>query len=225
MPISTLGNSNSYQIVFGQSGADIMPISTLINNTLYENEDSSQHYITLFALVLSLRARNVLELGVRFGHTTKPLLQALSYFRGHLTSVDIQDNVCLRQELAGISNWNFVVSDSLEFLKTIPDNQIYDLVFIDDWHNGLHVQQQLNLLDSHVTPSSLILMHDCMSVNTQPSYHLHSDQPGVGQDGEFGNGGPYKALSLLDKAKWEYVTIPVNHGLTILRKLADVVTF
>jgi len=37
-----------------------------------------------------------------------------------------------------------------------------------------------------------------------------------------GGGGPYKALLELDMDKWEYATIPVNHGLTILRKKGEV---
>ena len=37
-------------------------------------------------------------------------------------------------------------------------------------------------------------------------------------DPEWANGGPYRAVKELDSNKWEYVTIPVNNGLTILRK-------
>ena len=49
---------------------------------------------------------------------------------------------------------------------------------------------------------------------THPKYHYYTTT-----DGEFGNGGPYGALKLLDRNKWEYCTIPYDHGLTILRKL------
>jgi predicted O-methyltransferase YrrM len=197
-----------------------MAISTLIDLTLNEGKDSSQHYITLFALILSLKAKNVLELGVRNGNTTKPFLLGLDYVKGNLTSVDIEDNPYLRNKLKDFTNWNFIVSDSIKFLESVKPGTIYDLVFVDDWHDGLHVKKQLELIEKMITPSSLVVLHDCMCLNTQPNYHYYQDK-----EGEFANGGPWRAIKELDKSVWEYVTIPVNNGLTILRKLGEELVF
>lgn len=190
----------------------LMKNSALIDLTLNSNTDSSRHYMTFFTLVLSLKAKTVLELGVRDGGSTIPFLMGLSYTNGHLTSVDINDNLILRNKLQEYKHWNFIVSDAISFLQN--DNKIYDIIFIDDWHDGDHVLQELNLVKNKINENSLILMHDTMCWNTEPNYHYYLDK-----EGEFANGGPWSALKQLDKNIWEYVTIPVSNGLTIIRKI------
>jgi predicted O-methyltransferase YrrM len=197
-----------------------MEISHLINETYYGTKDSSQHTLTLFALTVALKAKNVLELGVRDGGTTQPLLDALQLTKGTLTSVDIQERTKLRNNFVKYKNWSYIISDAITFLENIDRNKIYDIVYIDDWHDGEHLYNEITLVQKHVTPSSLILIHDSMCYNTQPQYHYFLDK-----DGEFGNGGPYGAISRLDRDIWEYSTIPINNGLTILRKLDKVITF
>jgi len=185
--------------------------SALIDLTLNGNTDSSRHYMTFFTLVLSLKAKNVLELGVRDGGSTIPFLMGLEYTKGNLTSVDINDNVLLRNKLQQYKNWNFVVSDAISFLRN--DSKVYDIIFIDDWHYGEHVSKELKLIENKINENSLILMHDTMCWNTEPNYHYYLDKYG-----EFANGGPWGALKQLDKDIWEYVTIPVSNGLSIIRK-------
>ena len=196
-----------------------MNINNLIHETLNESGDSSKHSLTLFSLVLSLKAKNVLELGVRAGGSTKPLLQAVEFTNGILTSVDIHEDPEARKLFNSNPKWNYVIKDSIEFLSNIPTDTIYDLVLIDDWHDGLHVAKEIELIESHITPSTLILLHDCMCFEQQPNYRLYTETIG-----EFANGGPYAALLKLDSAAWEYSTIPVNNGLTILRKLGKTLT-
>ena len=197
-----------------------MNINNLIDLTLNGNTDSSRHLMTLFSLVISIKAKNILELGVRDGGTTVPFLMALEHTGGNLTSVDINDSLKLREMVGLRENWKFEISDALTFLKNIKQNTIYDIVYIDDWHDGLHVKQELKYIENHITTSSLILLHDCMCYNTQPKYHFYKDI-----DGEFGNGGPWRAVKDLDLDIWEFVTIPVNNGLTILRKKDEEVVF
>ena len=133
---------------------------------------------------------------------------------GQLTSVDKYRDPEPAAKYSSNSHWRYVISDSIEFLSTLSSDTIYDLILIDDWHDGKHVFQELNLLESHITTSSLILLHDTMHPYTHPKYHEY-----INTEGEFGNGGPYWAIKSLDKNKWEYCTIPYDHGLTILRKL------
>jgi predicted O-methyltransferase YrrM len=189
-------------------------IDKLLNETQKGCQDISKHILTLFTLAISTKAKNILELGVRKGNSTEPLLIATELNNGQLTSVDISWDQETESKYNGSSHWKYIISDSIEFLSSIPSDIIYDLIFIDDWHDGKHVLKELNLLESHITTSSLILLHDTMHPYTHPKYHEY-----IGTKGEFGNGGPYWAIKSLDKNKWEYCTIPYDHGLTILRKL------
>jgi predicted O-methyltransferase YrrM len=192
----------------------------LIEEALHGKTDSSQHYITLFSIAISLKAKNILELGVRNGGTTKPLIDAVNYTKGKLVSVDLKKDNTIVEQFEQLSNWEYIIKDALSFLKDLSPEVIFDLIFIDDWHDGEHVLQEIMLLEKHVTPSSLILLHDTMCNNTQPNYHYYSDT-----QGEFANGGPYAALQQLDQNIWEFSTIPVNNGLTILRKKGETLHF
>ena len=194
-----------------------MNLKHLIDLTYTGTLDISQHLLTLYALTVSLKAKNILELGVRQGNSTFAFLLGLEVTQGALTSVDINETLSLREKFENYKNWNYTISDSVLFLEKHQPITPYDIVFIDDWHDGEHVIKELNYIEKFITPSSLILLHDAMCWNTQPKYHLYSDT-----EGEFGNGGPYGALSKLDKNIWEFSTIPVNNGLTVLRKLDKV---
>lgn len=197
-----------------------MNIDYLIDTTHNGTDDISQHLLTLFSLTVSLKAKRILELGVRNGNSTSAFLLGLEVTGGHLTSVDISENPSLREIFKSYKNWDYKILDALLFLNDFKPEVPYDIVFVDDWHDGEHVIKELNYIEKFITPSSLILLHDAMCYNTQPKYHHYLDK-----DGEFGNGGPYGALSKLDKNIWEFSTIPVNNGLTILRKLDSVAIF
>jgi hypothetical protein len=65
--------------------------------------------------------------------------------------------------------------------------------------------------------STLIVLHDLMHSHKHP--HYNTDQ--YPQDHEFGGTGPHGGVKkfILENPNFEMVTIPVNHGLTILRKV------
>jgi hypothetical protein len=57
--------------------------SKIINFTLSETpRDSDWHLMTLFSLVLQNKSKNILELGVRYGDTTEPMIAAASLVGG-----------------------------------------------------------------------------------------------------------------------------------------------
>ncbi len=175
--------------------------------------NSDSHMITLFSLALSIKAKNILELGVYKGNTTLPLLMAAQINGGFLNSVDLHPTgyeppAHLKQF------WKFHAMDSIYYLNQLPElNKKIDLVFIDDWHDGEHVYNELMLIEPFVDKSSLILLHDAM-YGSHPEYNLSEGKGSAW----FSNYGPYGALRKLDRSVWEYTTIPVDHGLTILRK-------
>lgn len=186
-------------------------IEKLINTVLKGNGDSDRHLMTLFSIALSTRGKNFLELGVRNGDSTLPLLLASKLCNAELHSVDInQTNFEVPEELK--DSWKFFEEDSIEFLKNTETH--YDLIYIDDWHSYEHVKKELEILDSKISPSTIILLHDLMYGDTCPFYHVDLTI----KDGQWGNGGPYRAVAELNPQFWEFSTIPHNNGLTILRK-------
>jgi nucleoside-diphosphate-sugar epimerase/predicted O-methyltransferase YrrM len=187
-------------------------VSALVNTVLTGKGDSDKHLLTLYGIALSCGAKNILELGVRGGDTTLPLLLAAQATNGILTSVDLNPTEFkCPPELA--KYWHFVQSDAIEFLekKAAPP---YDLIYIDDWHAYAHVKKELELIDSMVTPKTVILLHDLMYGNNEPRYHTDLTL----KDGQWAEGGPYRAVAELNPQFWEFSTIPSNNGLTILRK-------
>lgn len=178
--------------------------------------DSDRHLLTLYSLALSSHARNVLELGVRKGVTTLPLLMAVKENSGRLDSVDINDTefVCpddLKQY------WHFHKSDAIKYLEeAVKRGDKYDFIYLDDYHSYEHVKRELELIDQLVTPSSHILIHDLQYGNTSPYYHCDLVEGAGGK--QWQNGGPYRAVAELNTQFWEFSTLSYSHGLTLLRK-------
>ena len=197
-------------------------LTNIINKTMYGEHDSDQHTITLFAIALQIKARQILELGVRDGDTTEPLLLAAHMNGGKLNSVDIEPTTWKAPETLS-SNWNFVQQDALTFLgNCVGSNVKFDLIFVDDLHKYDHVKKELELIDKIADEKTVILLHDLMGEGNFPNYFLPISPHYNGQVWE--GGGPFRAVNELDKGVWEWSTIPVNHGLTILRKRSKIVT-
>jgi predicted O-methyltransferase YrrM len=187
-------------------------IDDVIDNALLGWGDTAQHGITLLALVCSVNAKKILELGVRGGGTTYPLLKAASITNSVLTSVDIAD-AGYRPPSDLFPYWNFVVQDAIEFLTNTTES--YDIIFVDDLHTTDHLYNELKLIDKISTKKTLILLHDLMWGGSHPEYNT-----AVMTHGEFEGTGPHGGLMkfLSEYPDYEYATIPINHGLTLLRK-------
>ena len=65
----------------------------ILSKVKHGPEDSDQHLLTVFALAVSIRARRILELGVRTGNTTLPFLLAAKETGGMVHSVDLEPTV------------------------------------------------------------------------------------------------------------------------------------
>jgi cephalosporin hydroxylase len=132
---------------------------------------------------------------------------------GKLHSVDIDKNPFKSSK---DNNWEYYEKDAIEFLENWEKNKnpSPDFVYVDDWHSYDHVKKELDILDRIVTPSTIIILHDAMYGNTCPYYHSDITL----KDGQWANGGPYRAIAELNPQFWEFSTLPWSHGLTILRK-------
>lgn len=188
----------------------------ILNQTIYGTSDSDAHLVALLGISLSLKAKGILELGVRDGDTTLPLLYSAYLNRGSLCSIDIKPTAFVPPPELD-KYWTFIESDAISCLEDmVKENMKFDLVFVDDWHSYEHVYRELELIDHLTTPSSVIILHDLMYGNHQPNYYGDWNDKG-----EFANGGPFRAVDEFvnpEDGGWEYATIPSSHGLTILRK-------
>lgn len=190
-----------------------MNVLDLETITLSGKGDSDRHVLTLYSIAIGHKAKRILELGVRNGDSTRPLLLAASKLDGHLTSVDLQPTTySAPSELQPY--WSFVQEDALTFLTNEPGNEPYDLIFIDDWHAYSHVKKELEQIDRLISPRTVILVHDLMYGNTCPHYHCDLTL----STGQWAEGGPYRAVAELNPQFWEFSTLPYNNGLTLLRK-------
>ncbi len=193
-----------------------------MNRTLKKFDDGEtqnfEHVLTFFSIALQMKTKKILELGVRNGGSSYPFLVACKVLGGHLTSVDINNSVWKAPEdLAEFQS--FIQSDAVEFLKN--NTERYDLIYVDDWHSYSHVKKELEEIDRVSDENTIILLHDLMGRNKHPHYFNPLTYESTG---EWGDGGPFRAVNELDKDKWEWVTIPINHGLTILRKKGKIIT-
>jgi len=188
-------------------------LEKLILMTVDCKGDSDGHLLTLFSIALSSKSKTILELGVRNGDTTLPLLLAAGINNATVHSVDINPTEYIPPSYLS-QHWKFYKSDALKFLREWDRSAQIDLVYIDDWHSYQHVKMELEILDSIVTPNTIILLHDLLYGNTGPVYHVDMTQ----KDGQWAEGGPYRAVAELPQQFWEFSTLPWNNGLTILRK-------
>ena len=188
-------------------------LAKLLETTTKGTGDSDKHILTLFSLAVGAGAKNIIELGVRDGQTTLPLVMAAKHNGGKLYSVDIkpQPDTISKDYL---SHLEYHQKDTIEFLSEWNSEKDIDFIFIDDWHSYEHVKKELEILDTLVSPRTLIVLHDLMYGNTCPFYHVDLSVT----TGQWASGGPYRAVAELNPQFWEYATIPYNNGLTLLRK-------
>lgn len=193
-------------------------LNTLLNDYLDKaingHNDSDKHFLTLFSIAVASGTKNIIELGVREGGTTSPLLAAAQINGGTLHSVDINETP-FKPEKELSDHWKFYKQDAVEFLTKWDRSKEVGLVYVDDWHSYSHVKNELEQLDSIISPSSVVILHDLMYGGTCPFYHVDlTDSAGA----QWSEGGPYRAVAELNPQFWEFSTLPWNNGLTILRK-------
>jgi hypothetical protein len=189
-------------------------ISAFIEKAQTGVNDSDKHFITLFSIALASGTKHIIELGVREGGTTLPLLTAAQMNKGLLHSVDInKTSFTPPTELK--EYWKFYQQDAIQFLKNWDTTLDVGIIYIDDWHSYSHVKAELELIDKIVSPNSIVVLHDLMYGNTCPFYH--SDLTTTAGE-QWADGGPYRAVAELNPQFWEFATLPWSNGLTILRK-------
>lgn len=188
-------------------------LDNIIEDVVNGSGDSDKHLMTLFSIAIGMKSKKILELGVRNGKTTLPLLLAAKMNNGSVVSVDIEDTIFNPPDELK-PHFEFIKKDALQYLHDVSKEEPFDLIYIDDWHAYEHVKKELEYIDQLVSPKTVILLHDLMYGNHAPHYHCDLTL----KSGQWAGGGPYRAVAELNPQFWEFSTIPVNNGLTLLRK-------
>lgn len=130
------------------------PIETV---EVIPRSDLGCHFWVLHALVIALRAKQVIELGVRRGVSTVALLSALDVTDGRLWSCD-REKPPVPPFVHEHSRWDFCLGEDLEVASSAPD--VCDLLFIDTSHELAHTKAELELYASRVKEGGIIALHD-----------------------------------------------------------------
>jgi len=130
------------------------------------------HYRNMmFALVIALQAKTVVETGLAKGESTRIFLNALKHTKGHLYTYDIVDSPDVREELkiTGFdAYWTFRLKDSVEGGMEWKNGPI-DILYLDSDHREFHVLGELNAWTPHLKPNGIVLIHDTNHPKPHPA--------------------------------------------------------
>jgi predicted O-methyltransferase YrrM len=173
-------------------------------NALLEKMDQSasgfnRHYGFLFGLIRGMRPQKVLELGC--GLSTITMLEALSRYGGHLTTLDMRDIEQTGNTKADIEtykeHWTYAQGDSQKSLETL-ETAGFDLVLHDGSHEWRTVMKDLWKAVPKMKKDGILLVHD-------------TEHPLLGR-------GMRMAVRLgLLFTPHKKMTLPYGYGLTVVR--------
>jgi predicted O-methyltransferase YrrM len=138
--------------------ADDSRMTSWPQSPIVPQSDLGCHFWVLHALVIALRAKQVIELGVRRGTSTVALLSALDVTDGRLWSCDIQTSEVVPAFVSQHPRWEFCHRDDNEVGDHIPSE--CDLLFIDTSHESKHTKRELEIYGPRVRAGGLIALHD-----------------------------------------------------------------
>jgi len=128
------------------------------------SHDQSHLLHIYFALVLGLKANNVLEIGVNFAESTKALLNALSYTDGKLYSIEIRRNDEIINKIKATpygARWEMIIDNSNNaYLNLQHLKGKLDMLLIDGFHSFNQVKADYENYSGLVRPGGYILFHD-----------------------------------------------------------------
>lgn len=132
---------------------------------IHESKGMVEDIKILYKYAIENQYKNILELGILHGNSTKTFALAASKIPGCLfTSVDIEE-YCIEEmkqklKVYGLEKYvNFVNSDSVKFMESQPD-KTYDCIFIDTSHSLNQTIAELFVAALKVQPGGHIFMHD-----------------------------------------------------------------
>lgn len=163
----------------------------------------ARHYLTLYAMVLGLRAKRVCEFGA--GGSTETILRALETTGGSLVTSDQRplSGVGLPDDIAArhAGRFEYVQGSADSFLPRLK-SEAFDLVLHDGSHEFAQVFRDLRAVLPRVKRDGLVLVHDT-NHPTFP-YLRHAATLALWATG----------------TRYQKVTLPYGCGLTVIRVLS-----
>jgi predicted O-methyltransferase YrrM len=183
------------------------PVSTFITNPIHLRTIETLPHITFLKLFASLiKPKVYLEYGVRTGTCFNAMIEETRPFNTRCIGVDLE--TCMNYNSSGeyykMSTDNFV-ADVLPNL-----NIIIDMVFIDACHTEEQCSKDFESLFPYIAEDGLIFLHDTYPYNETLTGPDYCDTAYLSA-WKIRNNEYYRN-------RCELVTIPVNPGLTIVRK-------
>lgn len=131
------------------SKPDIIKLAT-------ETSDIQNQLLRLYTLVYEIKKndKTIVELGMRYGTSTRAMVAAVNDCGGSIVSLDICKLVSFQDE----PNFSFIEGDDRELVKNWA--QQIDLLFIDTSHTYEHTLFELIEWGKWVVPNGIIVLHD-----------------------------------------------------------------
>jgi len=139
--------------------------SEILQELVALNADTSDCVVPLVSIACTIKAKHILELGVRTGVSTRALLVACRKLDATLISLDIdpcQEAFQKIGELGLQDHWQFLQQDDRELLEFIRPRSM-DMIFLDTDHELTHAAMELNLCDKVLKKGGVILVHDTLA--------------------------------------------------------------
>lgn len=126
---------------------------------------SVTYYVTaLYEKAVEAKAKNIVELGVYIGQSTRALLKASIENKGRLCSIESNGETiswvaeALKSSGLDTSFYTTMWGDDLEVVKKWTEP--IEFLFIDTSHEYEHTLKELEAYSKFITPQGIIVLHD-----------------------------------------------------------------
>lgn len=156
-----------------------------------------------------IKPNHFIELGVQFGEATKKIIP---HVHGTYYAVDIERSSNIDYFEKIYNNFKFHTTTTDDFFKDLKEKGVnlgLEMAFIDACHTHEATYRDFLNVKEHLVNDGIIFMHDMYPKDVESSH------PGL-------SGDCYKTAEKIRREhnhEFEIITIPVEPGLSILRKV------
>lgn len=190
------------------------------------NSDISSHLDTIYMKVLEFKPKNIVELGVRSGESSKIFNYVNQEINSNIVGVDIDE--C---DYSFMKNGTFYKANDIifyAFYRSLYGNNI-DVLFIDTSHYYEHTVQEINYWFPLLSHKALVIFHD---TNLDLSYMRKNGTYGAAWNNQrgviraieeffgtqFNEKEEFHYSCEKDRISWKVSHEPFCNGLTLLYK-------
>jgi|TARA_B110000908_G_C9987238_1_gene328131 hypothetical protein len=162
--------------------------------------ETYQHYNLVEHLASWIKPVNYLEIGVREGN----VYNLVHHWAENCYLIDINF-----LDISYSSNTKKFEMTSDAFFEIVDDKLQFDLVFIDGDHSKEQVYKDFENVKDRVITDGFVILHDTYPCDERMTLH------------ELSNDCWETMLEIKQKHReeWEFITLPFNPGLTIMKKM------